>query len=87
MVPGKYGPEKHKRAGHVHAIIRPPKERKDLDGLVTQIYVCKANDEKELGTDLYVLLSLECVGVLEINSTFDSDRTIQYQYFPLCSYY
>lgn len=80
VAPGKYGPEKYKRAGHVHAIIHPPKDRKDLDKLVTQIYVCKANDEKELGTDLCVLTEFISRPLLRISwdnsvKVFRSTRT------------
>ena len=52
--PGKYGPQNYMRAGHIHVIIHPPPDRNDLADLVTQMYICRANDEKEMGTDLYV---------------------------------
>lgn len=51
--PGPYGPAKVRRAGHFHIIVRPP-GKSHASGLTTQLYVCDGNDEKLLGTDLYV---------------------------------
>ncbi len=56
VIPGKYGPAGHLRAGHFHLIIRD-KENK-WQQLTSQLYVCQANDGAELGSDLYVALLL-----------------------------
>ncbi|PSS37405.1 hypothetical protein PHLCEN_2v741 [Hermanssonia centrifuga] len=49
VIPGKYGPAGHLRAGHFHLIIRD-KENK-WQQLTSQLYVCQANDGAELGSD------------------------------------
>lgn len=51
VAPGKYGPPGYKRAGHFHLIVSENEQRK-WEPLTTQLYVCKANDTKEMGSDL-----------------------------------
>lgn len=55
VVPGKYGPANHKRAGHFHFFVGGKTieggKEKEWETLTTQVYVCKDNDARELGTD------------------------------------
>ena len=50
VTPGKYGPEEHKRAGHFHFILKAPSGK--YKSLTSQMYVCRANDPKEMNSDL-----------------------------------
>ena len=51
IVPGQYGPLKHARAGHFHLMISGGEQ---YELLVTQLYVCSANDRQGMMHDLYV---------------------------------
>ncbi|KAJ3556639.1 hypothetical protein NM688_g1914 [Phlebia brevispora] len=50
VTPGAYGPAGQIRAGHFHVIITPPGRKSQQ--LITQMYVCRANDPTELQTDI-----------------------------------
>ncbi|KAI0340607.1 aromatic compound dioxygenase [Trametopsis cervina] len=49
VVPGKYGPADHRRAGHMHLILTDPDGK--FSELTTQLYVCRGNDSSEMNTD------------------------------------
>ena len=55
VVPGAYGMQAVKRAGHVHLIISD--EAGKWQSITTQQYVCADNDSEFMKTDLCVAIS------------------------------